>query len=47
MMNIAYDLAIEVSIAIFERGRFDKRVNRYAAVSRELHAICQGYFGVS
>jgi hypothetical protein len=25
MMNIANDLAIEVSMTIFERGRFDKK----------------------
>jgi len=44
-MNTAYDLAIEVSMTIFLRGRLGKRVSRYAAVSRELHAICRGILG--
>jgi hypothetical protein len=41
-MYFALKVAIEDSMAIFEKGRLRKRVRRYAAVVMELHANFRG-----
>jgi len=46
-MNIPYDLAIEVSMTIFERGRFDKKSKSLRSSKQGFTHDLPGYFGVS